>query len=323
MPDVSIQRYHTNDKETWNEFVGSAKNSTFLFNRDYMGYHSDRFRDHSLLIFLKGKLTGLFVANEDGDTVVSHSGLTYGGLVLKTSIRMEEVAQLFHHILLYYHQQSIRSIVYKCFPSYLTRFPSYEDQYVLFLLNAELVKRETSCVFSRQFPLPYRERRVRSVKASKHKPYEIRITGDPTAFWETVLEPNLNERFGTKPVHSLAEMRELMKLFPDNIRLYEYHESELLAGVVIFETENAAHVQYISATPVGKDTGALDILIDHLLRNNYKEKASFSFGTSNENEGRVLNRGLMSWKEGFGARTWVHDVYRISAENYKLLASYE
>jgi hypothetical protein len=35
----------------WNEFVAHAKNATFLFHRDFMEYHSDRFEDYSLLIF--------------------------------------------------------------------------------------------------------------------------------------------------------------------------------------------------------------------------------------------------------------------------------
>jgi hypothetical protein len=323
MPDIAVHRYSPNDKKLWNDFVAVAKNSTFLFNRDYMDYHSARFHDHSLLIYSKGSLSAVFVANEEGTTVYSHAGLTYGGLVLKAGVRLEEVVRLFHSILRYYHGQSIESIVYKCFPSYCAKFPADEDQYVLFLLNAELIKRETSCVFSRQFPLPYRESRRKSVDDSKHRLYEIRLSNDPAPFWKTVLEPNLKERFGAKPVHSVEEIQLLMTRFPANIRVYEYHEKGLLAGAVIFEMENIAHAQYLSATPAGKEIGALDVLIDRLITEVYRDKAYFSFGTSNEDGGRILNRGLMNWKEGFGARTRVHDVYRIATGNYQLLASYE
>lgn len=38
----------------------------------------------------------------------------------------------------------------------------------------------------------------------------------------------------------------------------------------------------------------------------------FDFGISNENNGRFLNRGLIAQKEGFGARTIVHDFYELS-----------
>ena len=52
-----IKRYDKNtDREAWNAFVALSKNGTFLFDRSYMDYHSDRFKDHSLMFYLNGKL---------------------------------------------------------------------------------------------------------------------------------------------------------------------------------------------------------------------------------------------------------------------------
>ena len=39
----NIELYTPEQKTNWNVFIENAKNSTFLFNRDYMDYHSDRF----------------------------------------------------------------------------------------------------------------------------------------------------------------------------------------------------------------------------------------------------------------------------------------
>ena len=39
---VSIETYKDNYKADWNNFVDSSKNSTFLFNRDFMDYHSNQ-----------------------------------------------------------------------------------------------------------------------------------------------------------------------------------------------------------------------------------------------------------------------------------------
>lgn len=63
-----IKRYSEADKEVWNVHVEQARNATFLLNRSYMDYHSDRFHDHSLMIFRNGKLYALLPANEAGDT---------------------------------------------------------------------------------------------------------------------------------------------------------------------------------------------------------------------------------------------------------------
>ena len=51
----------------------------------------------------------------------------------------------------------------------------------------------------------------------------------------------------------------------------------------------------------------------------YKHKRFFDFGTSNENEGRALNHGLLDWKEGFGARCYTHDFYEIATGSYPKL----
>jgi len=45
----------------WDNFVSEAKNSSFLFYRNFMEYHQDRFEDHSLLLFKKEKLLVLAI----------------------------------------------------------------------------------------------------------------------------------------------------------------------------------------------------------------------------------------------------------------------
>ena len=41
----------------------------------------------------------------------------------------------------------------------------------------------------------------------------------------------------------------------------------------------------------------------------YADRRYFSFGISTEQAGQYLNEGLIAQKEGFGARTVVHDFY--------------
>ena len=77
-----IVRYESARKQRWDSFVRDSRNATFLFLRDYMEYHSDRFEDHSLLAYRNGKLVAILPANAVGDTLYSHQGLTYGGWLL-------------------------------------------------------------------------------------------------------------------------------------------------------------------------------------------------------------------------------------------------
>lgn len=318
-----MRRYSSSDLESWNAFVAGAKNSVFFFDRGYMDYHADRFTDHSLLVFEDEKLVALFVANESKDTIVSHGGLTYGGLVLGERARAEDVLRYFYHLVRYYHNLGFSEITYKCLPSFLARYPSEEDLYALFLLKAGLIRRDLSCVFVRNQSLPYKHGRKSVIANAKKQQYRIQTTNDPAEFWDRVLIPNLSERFGVTPAHSAGEMKLLMTKFPDNIHLYEISGDKLLGGTLIFETPTAIHTQYISATPEGKEKGALDLLIDDLIFNKYPGKAYFSFGISTHQNGTELNRGLMDWKEGFGARAAVLDFYSIQTSQYPALDRYE
>lgn len=321
MASVVIKRFEKEETKLWNSFVKEAKNATFLFDRGYMDYHADRFPDHSLLLYTDGRLRALFVANEDRDAIVSHGGLSYGGLLLEKDARLEEVLALFFHILEYYHLQGINKIVYKCLPFYYATFPAQEDLYALFLLKAVLLQRDTSSVCVKSMPLPYQQRRKKNTKQNSAT-FRISESNDPTEFWNDVLIPNLKEKFGTEPVHSLEEIKKLMQLFPSQIQLFEVRNKGLLGGTVIYTTPITAHAQYTSATRLGKEMGVLDVLFDNLLNDVFKEKAYFSFGTSNGEPHRSLNRGLVNWKEGFGARTFAVDTYQIETGNHTLLSSY-
>jgi hypothetical protein len=321
MASVLIKRFEKADTVLWNSFVKEAKNATFLFDRGYMDYHADRFKDHSLLLFADGKLKALFVANENNNEIISHEGLSYGGLLLEPEARLEDVLTCFFHFVRYYHQLGFERVIYKCLPFYYATYPAQEDLYALFLLKAALLQRDTSSVYVKSMPLPYQQRRKKNTKQNSGS-FRISESNDPTKFWNDVLIPNLKEKFGAEPVHSLKEIKELMQSLPNHIQLFEVRDQGLLGGTVIYTTSITAHAQYTSATLLGKEMGALDVLFDNLLTEVFKDKAYFSFGTSNGNPPRVLNRGLVNWKEGFGARTFAIDTYQIDPENYTLLASY-
>ena len=63
---MKIKKYQKLNHDEWNNFLKSAKNLHFMFYREYMEYHSDRFVDHSLMIYTDDdKLIALLPANEN------------------------------------------------------------------------------------------------------------------------------------------------------------------------------------------------------------------------------------------------------------------
>lgn len=131
-------------------------------------------------------------------------------------------------------------------------------------------------------------------------------------FWQ-ILKDNLSRRFGVEPVHSLEEMMYLRALFPENIRLFTAVVGERIeGGTVIYECGDCVRVQYISASPRGKECAVLDLLFAYLLQEYYSRCRYFDFGTSNGDDGCYLNEGLIAQKEGFGGRGIVYETYLLT-----------
>jgi CheY-like chemotaxis protein len=318
--DFRVERYTAGRKGEWDRFVGEGKNATFLFSRDYMDYHSDRFADHSLMVFEKDALAAVLPANLNADGVlISHEGLTYGGLVVQRAATLCNVLACFHAVLRYLRQKHVSKLLYKRIPGFYNTLPDDDVAYALFLLDARLYRRDCSAVISQTDRLPFRGERKRLIRKAAIQGVRIMQEASFEPFWQRVLSPQLAARYGVKPVHTVGEITLLASRFPGQIKQFSaYCGDEIVAGVTIYETPTVAHTQYSAVTEKGRPTGAQACLFDSLIEQ-YKDKRFFDFGISSEDEGRALNHGLLSWKEGFGARCYTHDFHEIATRNYPKL----
>ncbi|TRW22981.1 GNAT family N-acetyltransferase [Flavobacterium zepuense] len=316
----TIERYSVSYYNEWNNFVSRSKNGTFLFHRDFMEYHSDRFTDFSLLVFEGQKIVAQLPANRVGNTVFSHKGLTYGGLILNQKIKLSAVLEVFKAVLQYLDAEGVVTLNIKTIPVVYHLQPAQEMEYALFLANAKLTRRDSLAVIDNSLPIKIAANRMEGVKKGIANGFTVIQSHDFEAFWQQVLIPNLQNRHGAAPVHSAEEITKLAARFPDNIKLFIVNNNgHIAAGTVIFETETVAHAQYISAGDDKGLTGSLDFLYHYLVTEHYANKKYFDFGISNEEQGRKLNNGLAFWKESFGARTMVQDFYEVQTVNYILL----
>ncbi|MGH7140115.1 MAG: GNAT family N-acetyltransferase, partial [Pirellulales bacterium] len=286
---VRVVKYQPAYAPIWNGFLATASNATFLFHRDFLEYHSDRFVDCSLLVFDGEELTALLPANLSAGGLVSHGGLTYGGLVVRSGAGLEEIARSFRDVLAWCAASGIATLDYRRVPRIYARLPDDEMDYLLFLVGARLYRRDLSAAVERgPNALPYRKDRRSSVSTAVRRGCRIEPSQCFAAFWNNVLTPTLEARHGAKPVHSLEEIALLAERFPANIKQFNaIHNGEVVAGATMFVTERVAHTQYLAVTEEGRRLRALDLLIDHLLRNEFAGLRYFDFGTSNEQGGRV------------------------------------
>jgi hypothetical protein len=308
---IEVVRYEPHLRQEWDDAVLASRSRVFLFLRDYMDYHSDRFRDHSLIFKAAGRIVAVLPASERGDQLSSHAGLTFGGLLLAprttTSITLDVMDALQEHL----REGEFTSLLYKAVPHIYQDHPAEEDLYALFRAGARLVRRDVSSAIRLGARLPLSKGRKSAVTVARKAGVVVERSHDFAAFM-AVEDEQLQARFDTAAVHSGAEMTSLAARFPDNIALYTAAlDGELIAGTIVYESRQVAHTQYIAATDVGRSVSAMDLVLSRLLTEDYAHKRWFDFGISTSEEGRRLNTGLIANKESYGARAVAHDFYAL------------
>ena len=320
MKKYDIKLYSNADFSDWNNFVATTVNGTFLHNRNFMDYHSDRFRDYSLIITTIDKIVAVLPANIVENQVNSHQGLTYGGLLHTEKLKLGEVLMIFQIILKFLNDNKIDKLTLKTSPAIYHKKPADEINYALFLANAKIIRSDCLSVIDLQKTFFISKTRRESIRRGQKNNLEIREDFNFDGFWNEILIPNLESKHHAKPVHSLEEIIKLQKLFPENIRHFNvYFNDKIVAGSTIFLTDTVAHPQYISGQEDKNQLGSLDFLYDFLINDCFKNKPFFDFGPSHENNGKQINQGILFWKESFGASTIVHDFYEVPTIHFSKL----
>lgn len=309
---MRVVRYEKAQENIWNCHVAQSKNGNFLFDRRYMEYHADRFDDYSLMFYDdRDRLTGLLPASRHGDTIISHGGLTYGGVVSNEDMKTSTMLLLFDAMLKHLSEAGLFTLIYKPIPHIFHRMPAEEDLYALFVNNARLYRRDASSSIYLPERMKFAKGKREGVRKAQRQGLSVRESKDFLAFF-AIGRKVMRDRYNLEPVHTSEEMALLAERFPHNIQLHaSFAGDQMLAGALTYVYDSSVHVQYMYNSDEGLEVGALDVVLDHLINGLYSGLRFFSFGVSTENNGRFLNEGLIHQKEMFGARSIVHDFYEV------------
>ena len=309
-----IKKYTKEDFKVWNEFISKSRNGIFMFDRNYMDYHSDRFEDHSLMFFDDDVLVALLPASIKDNVLYSHQGLTYGGFIVSDKIKQHSMLECFSLLKEYFDQNCIKKLIYKVIPHIFHSYPTEEDLYALFLNNAKLLKIEPSSTMLLDSPLKMPKGRKAQISKAKREGVIIEESHDFESF--IILENEVLKEFhNTSAVHSAKELALLQSRFTENIKLYvAKFEDKIIAGTVVYVYKNVVHTQYMASSSKGRELGALDLVISTVMGIYKESKKYLDFGISSEDSGKLLNFGLITQKEGFGARTTVYQTWELTVE---------
>ena len=314
-----VEPYSKAHEAAWNALVAASDNGPFLFQQSFLTYHQDRFQDQSWLIWQGQELRAVFVAatahaTTAPDVLIAHPGLAYGGLVTAAQPKYTEVAAWLELLRTAWQAAGFRQLILKPVPRVFCRQPSEGPLFWLHQQGARLTGRELNSVIDLTRPFRIGTWRRGNLRKARHHGVAVTATAadsDYAAFWE-ILTQNLLQVHERRPVHTLAEICRLRAQNPENIELWVARiGAEVVAGVVVFQDarQGFVHTQYIAGNPFGKQTGAVDAVLAHLLQVKPAHFQRFSFGISTVH-GEV-NQGLLNQKEGFGATAETTDTYTL------------
>lgn len=297
----------------------------FINTLNYMDYHpQNRFKDDSIVIFDKGsqEVRGVMLAaTEDSDTVISHPGTTFAGLILDRKAKLS-VLEAVVDIMLGYYEKEYQTIIIKSKPDCYMIQPFHIIDYLLLqrgylpgfsglsnVIDIRTVRAEEDI-----FALFDSVKRNQVRKVLKEKKFRFSV-GDEIRedVWQKMNE-NLKRKFDTQTTHTLQEIRELKRRCFENIKSYyvDTIDGEYGAFALVFLFKNVFHTQYLDVNYqfTGQYPNLLLVLemIKEAAKNGY---SYFSFGASTEKQGAVLNRGLYHYKAGYGGGEILLPVYKM------------
>ena len=314
---VRIEKYSSEKEDIWNRFNKESKNSLFMFDRKYMDYHNDRFKDHSLLFYDEDKLIAILPLSEHGEELKSHGGLTYGGFITDSKMKQHTMMDCFETFISYAKENGFSKVTYKCIPHIYHNQPAEEDRFALFANGAQLVTVDVSTYVNLSSPLKMPKGRKAQISRAKREGVVIEELSSLEDF-ETFIELEnavLKERHEVTAVHTGSELKLLKDRLPENIHLFaSMKDGNLIAGTVVYEYDTVVHTQYMAADDEARTIGALDLAVATVIEKYKDSKKWLDFGISTEHGKIYLNEGLCSQKEGFGGRTGVYEIWELNIQ---------
>lgn len=321
-----VVEYNDSYETAWDRFVlRESLNGTFLQTRSFLNYHpKERFRDNSLLFMKGNNIVAVMPANiveDNGEKILySHMGSTFGGIVLGTQYRkIADTEEMFVELQNYLEEQHVNKIILKMTSDLYSKEKSDLLEYFLFANGYEVA---TEIGYYVDFD-NYNANTIESnFNASRRRGWKKAMKND-MQFKElfskaeikqfyTILCNNM-EKFHTKPIHSFEELCRLKEsCVPENIRFFGvFYDGEIVAGSMVFCFDKKVfHTQYLATNQEKLALYPSEFLYYNLIKTAAEDKYdNLSFGTSTLEHGRILNKSLAQFKEGFGTREYVNRTF--------------
>lgn len=317
---IEVIPYEPRWEDAWDALVARSRNGCFKLTRKFLAYHGDRFADRSLMFWFAGRLVAVLALHEQDQEWVSHRGLPFGGLVAAPELTTEQTQAIFAALETQMRSAGIYSLRYTPVPAIYHTHPFEDDRFILHNRGARVVGMR----FAARARLPQLVlMQDRMKKYLRQAVPQIRVESavELAEFWGA-LTRYLEWRHEAMPIHSQAEMADLMCRFPENIKILAIRDPDkrIVAGSLIFLTQHVIRLQYGFGGAAPEAPKSAVLALDMAAIERYGAGREWiDFGTSMSPKDGALDLRLHSQKERSGARgmcveTWLWQLERNDAD---------
>ena len=253
---ITINKYNSHALQEWDQFVSDSNNGTIFQKQRFINYHINRqFVDHSLIIKNNNKIVAVLPAAICDNMLYSHPGSSYGGLVLANYVDFKIINEIIHSLDDYCYSQKFKSLFLINSPDIYQKKNDQSIEYLLHWNNYQSKEIYISHVVdmnnSSNLLNLLKKRKRRYINNNKElNALSFEESNDFDSFYKILL--NAKEKYKTKPTHSLEELYQLKKLFPEEIKLILTVKShQVIGGSVIFFANNKVSLVFYN-TILGK-----------------------------------------------------------------------
>jgi Cdc6-like AAA superfamily ATPase len=318
---IWLRQYTDADFNTYEDFVLSSINGTIFHQRQFLNYHPiDRFQDNTLMIFKSNILIGVFpaalITKNNINILKSHPGASYGGLIIKENLSYSKINNIFEIIEQYCKQNEINFVEFRHSPKIFLK--ERIDQIEFCLIKRDYIRdaEELSTFYDlekirylsdEQYYNTYSNSTHSKIKQcistaiKNNLSFEFAKSNAEIERYYQIIESNL-EKHNVKPVHSLDEIKKLLELLPDRIKIPIIKlNDEIIAGFLIFNVNSTGwHIFYSSLDYNYSKFKPIHFGVYKLKR--YLADMAYrylNYGISTENSGKYVNETLLNFKESF------------------------
>ncbi|MFH0922227.1 MAG: GNAT family N-acetyltransferase [Fibrobacterota bacterium] len=320
---AEIIPYSKKHLELWESIVENSNNGTLYHTQKFLGYHPEgRFENFHHLISLNGKIScvipGCITQSEAGKTFVSYAGTSFGGFVVPEDFGLSDTDAVVCTFLDYLKEHKFKRVEITLPPLFFGRRQNHHMDFILSREGFGFKKREITSVITLNYPdgdvlSTFDAACRRAIKKAVTAGVTVRNDDSDEAYrtYYHILEKNLGLRHNVKPVHTVEEMLDIKRRFPDRVFLFgAYFKGKMIAGIWLLKANRDASVAfYISHRMDYQEVRPTNLLYYETLRTvlGWNQKY-YDLGLFTVN--MAPNYGLGRFKESFAAQGIFRDYFR-------------